>query len=346
MLGPLAAAAAAAHRAGLVLGLDGPRRVRVGPEGGLRLAFPAPSARAGVREDVVGLGGLGYLLLTGYWPWGSAGWPPAPRDERGVLLPPQRVVAGVSPELSGLVLRCLHEPDGLTAATLATELDTLAGPMPDGEEATVTIDRAEPPDPRTPVRPRSVVGMVLLTVATLAVAGWVGEQVLGYFTAAQTKTPQVPPAKAAPAPPTRVQPTAAVVYNVAGDADRADTASRAVDGDPTTGWRTDNYFQDFPIFKPGIGLMVTFPRPVTLNQVTITSPSTGATVEIRTAPSDNPDLDQTNAIGQATLAAGDTRIPVQKPVPTRRILVWITGLSGGGNHWSAELEELAFTATR
>jgi putative peptidoglycan lipid II flippase len=67
-------------------------------------------------------------------------------------------------------------------------------------------------------------------------------------------------------------------------------------------------------------------------------------VEIRTAPSDNPDLDQTNAIGQATLAAGDTRIPVQKPVSTRRILVWITGLASTGQGWAAELDHIAFLA--
>jgi hypothetical protein len=372
LLGPLAEAADAAHRAGLVLGLDGPRRLRVAPEGALRLAFPGPSSRAGTREDVAGLGALLYLLLSGYWPLGAAEFPPAPRDERGGVLAPHRLVPGVPAALSALTLRCLHEPDGLAAATVVAGLQAPATPGPPAVEPATVPERAtvepatvarqaavEPAadttgdaqapdeaDPRPPARRRSMVGMVLLMLATLVVAGWVGDQVLGYFTTAQTKTPDVQSVKAPPASSARVQPAGAAVYNVTGDADRADTASRAIDGDPTTSWRTDNYFQDFPIFKPGIGLMVTFPRNVTLNQVTITSPSAGATVEIRTASADNPDLDQTNAIGQATLVAGDTRIPLQKPEPTQRILVWITGLAGGGDRWSAELDELAFTASR
>ncbi|WP_137814628.1 hypothetical protein [Gandjariella thermophila] len=366
LMAPLAAAVAAAHQAGLVLGLDGPRRLRVAPEGGLRLAFPGPPPGLGARDDIVGLGGSLYLLLTGYWPGPAVAAEAVglPRDERGAVPPPQALVAGVPAALSGLAWRCVHEPDTLTAAAVAAELEALAAGAgerqgePDREPTTVTIAAAEPSagdagegdengaEEVRPARRRSVVGMVLLTVATLAVAAWVGDQVLGYFTVAHTKTPDVQPARAVPAPPERVQPTGVVVYNVAGDADRADTANRAIDGDPTTGWRTDNYFQNFPIFKPGIGLVVTFPRTVTLNQVTITSPSGGATVEIRTAPSDNPDLDQTNAIGQATLAPGDTRIPLQKRAPTQRILVWITGLAGGGDRWSAEIDELAFTATR
>ena len=67
LLEPLASAVESAHHVGLVLGVDHPQRVRVTPDGALRLAFPGPLALATLRDDVKGLGALLYLLLTGRW---------------------------------------------------------------------------------------------------------------------------------------------------------------------------------------------------------------------------------------------------------------------------------------
>ena len=64
LLQPLAAAVEAAHHAGLVLGADHPQRIRVTPEGEIRMAFPGPLARATSSDDVRGLGAALYLPLT------------------------------------------------------------------------------------------------------------------------------------------------------------------------------------------------------------------------------------------------------------------------------------------
>ncbi|EWM14867.1 protein kinase family protein [Kutzneria sp. 744] len=67
LLEPLAAGVEGAHHAGLVLGTEHPQRIRVTPEGQLRLAFPGPRAEATSRDDVKGifftvLGHYGALL--------------------------------------------------------------------------------------------------------------------------------------------------------------------------------------------------------------------------------------------------------------------------------------------
>jgi hypothetical protein len=360
LLGPLAAAVHEAHRAGLVLGLGHPHRIRLTDEGLLRVAFPGARPQATVGDDIAGFGALLYLLLTAYWPVPDASHdlPPAPHDESDAAVTPHGLNPAVPEPLSALVMRCLageaaeSAPTGSEITQVLAEVATAGKPtdrihaITTGEQQPDGPDPADPESTPKPARYRTMIGATLLVIATIVAAAWVGHHVVGFFAAEQRVHGAVRPAAPAPTPPVRVQPAAAAVYNVAGDADRADTADRAIDGDPNTGWRTDIYFQNFPAFKPGIGLMVTFPQAVTVAEVTITSPSSGATVELRTSPADNPDLDQTNPIGQAILTDGDTHISLQKRQPTQRILIWITGLSGSDNRWSADIHELTFTAAR
>jgi hypothetical protein len=108
-LAPLAAAVDAAHRAGLVLGCDHPRRIRVGTDGFARLVFHGPRADATQRDDVRGLGALLYLLLTGRWalPSGPPELPGAPTGNDGWVIPPRQLNSLVPQELSTLAVRSL-----------------------------------------------------------------------------------------------------------------------------------------------------------------------------------------------------------------------------------------------
>ena len=64
----LAAAATEAHQQGLVLGCDHPQRVRITPDGRALLAFLLPRPSVSAADDVRGLGGILYCLLTRRWP--------------------------------------------------------------------------------------------------------------------------------------------------------------------------------------------------------------------------------------------------------------------------------------
>jgi putative peptidoglycan lipid II flippase len=91
-----------------------------------------------------------------------------------------------------------------------------------------------------------------------------------------------------------------------------------------------------------MGLIVSFPGPVDLRTVWIDSPTPGTTVEIRTAPVAWASIDRTQLIGSATLGDGVTQIVARTPVPTDRVLIWISGLSGGESGFQSRLSEIGF----
>ena len=117
---PLAQAVADAHRAGLVLGIDHPQRVRVTARAAARLAFPMPRGDATVDDDVRGLGSTLYLLLTARWPVtdGSApaGLKAAPRTASGATVPVRDLRPGLPVGLAALVDRTLDAAGGIRTA--------------------------------------------------------------------------------------------------------------------------------------------------------------------------------------------------------------------------------------
>lgn len=145
----LAAAAEAAHRAGTVLALDHPDRVRISSTGSAVLAFPAVSDGAESGADIRGLGAVLYALTTGHWPLslqtphpapdsgttasdsGTAdgdtdavgGLPQAPRTSSGSVVEPRALRAAIPFEISAVTMRALQPDSGLrTAAAVETVL--------------------------------------------------------------------------------------------------------------------------------------------------------------------------------------------------------------------------------
>jgi hypothetical protein len=371
LLEPLAAAVDQAHHAGLVLGLDHPQRLRVGPDGQLRLSFPGPMAHAGLRDDVRGLGALLYLLLTGRWPLpgGPEGVPPAPRGPDGAVVAPHALLPHIPIELSLAAVRCLaDDPMGgiRTGAALLQVLERVrvaddeterlaAAPEAEYDDGTVWTTR--PPSNDRSQRRKLAVGVTVLAVATVGVLAWLGMQLISFFedeggTAGPTITAPAPGnstgASGAPKPPPVVpagpiRPAGVEVYNIGGTPDNPRRATLAVDGDPATAWKTDTYKQPFPALKPGVGLMASFAEPISLAEVTIDSPSDGTVVEIRSAPSENPDLGETKVIGKATLNDGQTKLQLDRAEPTQHVLVWITTLADGNR---SELSEIGFVRAK
>jgi hypothetical protein len=366
MLAPLAGAVDAAHRSGLVLGCDHPHRIRITPDGQARLAFPGPPPETGPADDVRGLGAALYLLLTGYWPLigGPSSLPRARTTEPdGMPVSPRALRPEVPVELSTLALRSLagEGPGGVHTGAAVQRLlevntatvDEDADLLPNGEG----VLRELPPDPEQEERQRQrKLGMsvIALVAAALLILGYVGLQVASVFSndtngpALIVGGPSQAPAPGQPAPPPPAQPAGPIpvasltVYDVSGQGtpDNEDDVDLLVDGDPSTGWSTDSYFQQFPAYKKGMGVMLTFAQPVAASSVTIDSPSPGTVIEVRSAPSPDAPLAQTTVLGSATLAEGNTQVPLRPGPPTRYLLLWITGLSGGGDHNQSELSEV------
>jgi hypothetical protein len=350
MLVPLAGAVDAAHSAGLVLGCDHPDRIRVGSDRQIRLAFPGPPPEAGARDDIRGLGAVLYLLLTGCWPLPDRppGLPPAPLGTDGGPISPTTLRPAVPVELSTLALRSIAGPGtgGVhTGAAVRQVLEFHAASADDLRSG------ARPIDPQRARRLRKIkfaVAMTVLGAATLMILGYAGMQVVSVFTdtgGAPLVIAGTAPARQAPAPaallaPTRVRSLSVYDPSGLGTPDHQRDVAKLLDGNPNTGWSTDSYFQQFPIYKKGLGVMLSFETPISPASMTVVSPSAGTVLEIRTAMSANARLDQTTLVGTATLKSGTNQIPLRAGPPARYLLVWITGLSGGDGHHQSKLSDL------
>jgi hypothetical protein len=134
----------------------------------------------------------------------------------------------------------------------------------------------------------------------------------------------------------------ASVYDPTGQPDNPTQVWRALGTDSKAGWSTDTYLQPFPALKPGVGIMLGFAGPVQLTTLTITSPSTGSELQVRSAPSPTSQLSGTSLMASTTLQAGETVVQLAQSQPVTYVLVWITKLGGGGDDNVTEISNLRF----
>jgi len=371
----LAAAADAAHRAGIALSIDHPSRVRVSIDGHVVLAYPATMPDANPQDDIRGIGAALYALLVNRWPLQEfgvrSGLAPAKRDAAGLPIEPTVIDRDIPFQISAVAVRAVQEDGGIRSASTLLNLLQQATAVADRTEVLGPIDELPPPaNPRQPAtrdsrvfgdRRRNLLIGVTAAAAIIVVAlfvlasvvkgifgnlgGGLNNDKLGLNTpTSSTSSSAVNPAPAG----SIVKPTKATVFSPDGDADNPGQAGLAIDGDPATSWQTDTYTDavPFPSFKKGEGLMLQLPNPTVVGAVTIDTPSTGTKVEIRSASTPSPaTLEDTKVLTPATaLKPGHNVVKVSTSTSTSNLLVWISTLGTTDGKSRAEISEITVQA--
>lgn len=372
----LAAAADAAHRAGVALSIDHPSRVRVSIDGDVVLAYPATMPDANPEDDIRGIGASLYALLVNRWPLPESGvrsgLAPADRDANGQPIEPTVVDRDIPFQISAVAVRSVQEDGGIRSASTLLNLLQQATAVADRTEVLGPI--AEPPAPAAPRRAaardgeaysrrrRNILigvgaGAAVLLIALLVLASVVsrifgdvgsgikGDQ-LGLNNPSSSAAASESPGSPVPSG-TVVKPTKVAVFSPGGDADNPGEADQAIDGNPGTSWHTDTYSDSvpFPGFKSGVGLLLQLPRPTSVGVVTLNVSSTGTKVEIRSSSTANPSkLEDTNLLTSATLKPGPNTIQVNASSPTSNLLVWISTLGTTDGKSEADISELTVQA--
>ena len=310
----------------------------------------------------------------------ASGLRPAETDPSGQPIEPRDLNNAIPFQISAAATRAL-EPDGgissapnllhlLQQATNAADrtprvdpaAPTAAAPAMSGVAAPVQQRGPQPPGaaPNLPqqdatadqaLRRRNLmigigVGTAILAVALIVLGtffsrifGDVDDELKGEQLGLNTTTTSAMESTGA-----MVEPVAATVFSPGGEADAPNLAGLAIDGDPATAWPTDTYTDavPFPNFKSGLGLMLELPEPIVVGSVTVGISSTGTQVQIRSAPSPNPDSleDTTLLTGPTLLKPGTNTISVPSAAPTSYVLVWISTMGQVGGQSRTDISEI------
>jgi len=362
----------AAHH-GLVLGLDHPQRIRRGLDGSLRLAFPGPLPDATLRDDIKALGAVLYLLLTARWPLegGPDAIRPAPHAPTGRVVPPHVISPWVPADLSSLAVRTLSDGGEGGIRTSAAFLRMLREAADDAErEELIQSGQLQPdvgerdadgaiwttrrPENGPEQRKKVALGASALIVVAVAIMAWAGLSLIDFIepdsgsTGPEINVGENGPEKKAkkkpkPSAGQSVTPADIRVYNPEGTGDFDALAPKAIDGDPASAWQTDQYKQQLPALKSGVGLTSTFEKPIDLAKVVVQGQSPGTMVEIRVADHPNPHLDDAKVVVPPTeLSEDETEFTLPETVQATHVIVWITQLGGDEGQFQSSIGELKF----
>ncbi len=374
----LAAAAEAAHHAGVALSIDHPGRVRVSIEGDVVLAFPATMPNISPEDDIRGIGAALYALLVNRWPLPESGEPsgmaPAPRDSAGHVLEPNAIDADIPFQISAAATHSLQLDGGIRSAATLLNLLQQATVVADRTELLTPINENEPPPaPSRPERAPSTetdplqaqarrrraimigvgAGAAVILVALLVLASVLSKMFSDVTGLDKDQLGLNGPSTSAAsgdnaASGSIIKPVGATVFSPGGEADNPGAAALAIDGSPGTAWETDIYHDPvpFPGFKSGVGLLLKLPQPTVVGAVNVDVASNGTKIQIRSSATATPGkLEDTTALSQPmAMHPGHNTIAVNASSPTQYVLVWISTLGTENGASRASLSEVTVQA--
>jgi hypothetical protein len=354
----VAEAVSALHVAGIVHGNVHPGTILIADDGRVVLLDAHADAPSDPEFDVRAVGAVLYACLTGHWPYAEAGrsaLPDAPRDGQGRPARPRQIHAGVPRHLDEIAAELLDPQVAPPAAgALAGEFARLASAdtgYADDEYADASWDDRAAPGPMGfrgeggGGRRRGTGKLVAGLVGLVAVAA-VGVLIVTNLLSGPSGPPGNGQTDPVPATSTTVvpQPIALDPSQVRivdpPDGNRQELAGveSVVDGDPATGWSTDQYFgpADFGGIKPGMGILIDLGEPTQVAVVQVSVVQAGATIELRSGASDPGSTTEGDAtiestyttIGTPLQNAGTTAVftvPADHE-PVQYLMVWISSL--------------------
>lgn len=327
------------------------------------------------RTDAVGLANLLYAALTARWPGAEVDSAlPAALYTEGHLRTPRQVRGGVPREVDEVVTRALGDetllhglPEIGSPAEFAAALAPLRTATDDAHPYgadTGPVTELETRLVNTRLVPVQVwrrwalgIGILLLAVV---VAGLVFGGKHGYLSfvrgaepaaLAPTSTPTPKTTASAPAgvvvapEPGAIAPGLVTEFDPYGNHDdpHVTEAPRAVDGNPTTTWKTQIYrTADLGKLKPGVGLLMDFGAPQKVAAVHLLLVGDGASVEVfqsDTAPANEKAM--TLAVAQDD-APSDVTLRLPNATTARYWLVWLTKLPAAGTGFQGGIAEMTF----
>jgi len=113
-------------------------------------------------------------------------------------------------------------------------------------------------------------------------------------------------------------------------AEHPERVAFAYDGDPTTSWTTENYFDPLPVQKEGVGVVFDLGQSHEVARVEIDPVEAGFTFEIRVADEAGGAIADYEEVAGEQATGTPTEIAFDDPVQSRYWLVLITGFEGGG----------------
>jgi serine/threonine-protein kinase len=294
------------------------------------------------RSDIYALGVVLFEMLAGSPPFdGPTDMATAVQHVHNAPPPLARLRPGIPRDLQDVVAAALAKDPAARPASAAHLRHTLATADLRPENPSVAVE--SDPTPSATILPAArpvlrhrgpAIALICLVIAAAVAAGLL-------IRSGDHPRSLASPAHLQPGAGQQVPIVDASVFHLERDADHADQARLAVDGNPSTAWQTDIY--DGPRFanlRKGLGLAFTLDATHQLGALHVHSATQGWSAQVYVAPSPSatlagwgPAVDtQTNIAGDATFNLHGRR--------GAAVLLWLTDL---GTTYQASIAEVTLT---